>query len=266
MSETRVVVEARDGVAHVRLARPEKRNGLDLPMFEALIETGKRVGADRSVRAVVLSGEGKAFCAGLDWGAFLAMGAEAGQRLLDRPPESPANIAQRACWVWAECPMPVLAAVHGVAFGGGLQLALAADIRLVAPDAQLSVMEIRYGLVPDMSATKTLARLARPDVVRELVYTGRVISGVEAVSLGLATRVESDPLTAALATAREIASKSPHAIRAAKRLFASTSDLDVAAAFRLETELQLTLLGSANQTEAVMASMAKRDPVFADPE
>lgn len=263
----RVLITLEGHVAHVRLNREGKRNGMDLAMFEGLIAAGERVAADRSIRAVVLSGEGKAFCAGLDWGAFLAMGADVGQKLLERDlTKSPANLAQRACWVWQEVPVPVIAAVQGAAYGGGLQLALAADVRLVAPDAQLSVMEIKYGLIPDMSATQTLARLVRPDVALELVFTGRVVAAEEAVRIGLATRLSERALEEAQDLARAIAARSPDAIRAAKRLFRGAHAADVAASFRLETELQIALLGSANQMEAVQATMAKRDPVFTDPE
>ena len=266
-SQDRVVVSIEDHVAHVRLNRADKRNGLDLPMFEALIAAGERMIADRSVRSVVLSGEGKAFCAGLDWMAFLSMGGEAGQKLLARDPSrSPANVAQRCCWVWSEVPVPVIAAVHGVAFGGGLQLALACDLRFVSPDAQLSVMEVRYGLVPDMSASQTLLRLVRPDVAKELMYTGRVVGAEEAVQIGLATKIEPHPVTAAKDLARTIAQQSPQAIRAAKALADRAPLLDVAGSFQLETELQLGLLGTPNQMEAVQAVMGKRAPSFRDPE
>lgn len=267
MSEPdRITVSVEDRVAHVRLNRPDKRNGLDLAMFEGLIEAGERVAADRSVRAVVLSGEGKSFCAGLDWMAFLSMGADVGAKLLARDARSPANVAQRACWIWAEVPVPVIAAVHGAAVGGGLQLALACDVRIVTPDAQLSVMEIRYGLIPDMSASQTLLRLVRPDVAKELMYTGRTVSGEEAVRIGLATRTASDPLAEAFALARTIAAQSPHAIRSAKALADRAPHMSVADAFALETDLQIALLGSPNQMEAVQAVMAKRASSFRDPE
>lgn len=262
----RVVVSLDGHVAHVRLSREDKRNGLDLAMFDALIAAGERLIADRSVRAVVLSGAGKAFCAGLDWGAFLSMGPEGGQRLLSRDPKvSPANVAQRACWIWQEVPVPVIAAVHGVAYGGGLQLALGADIRILSPDAQLSVMEIKYGLVPDMSITRTLPRLVRADVLKELVFTGRIVGAEEAVRLGLGTRISEQPLESAMALAKEIASKSPDAIRAGKKLLDTAPFMSVAEALALETELQLPMLGSPNQMEAVQAVMAKREPTFRDP-
>ena len=262
----RVTITLEAGVADVRLNRPDKRNGLDLAMFSALIATGEQLAADKRVRAVVLSGEGKAFCAGLDWAAFLAMGMDGPARLLDRPGPSPANVAQRACWIWAEVPVPVIAAVHGVAFGGGLQLALACDLRIAAPDAQLAVMELRYGLIPDMSASKTLLRLVRPDLARELIYTGRIVGAEEAARIGLVTRLAADPRAEALALARTIAGQSPQAIRAAKALCEEAPDLDVAAALRRETELQLPLLGSPNQLEAVQAVMTRRPATFRDPE
>ena len=209
MSE-RVRVTLADGVADVRLNRPEKLNALDPPMFEGLVETGRALAVDPSVRAVVLSGEGRGFCAGLDFASFMALGSATAARGCSRARSgSPVNFAQRAAWVWTEVPVPVIAAVHGVAYGGGLQIALAADVRLVAPDAQLSVMEIKWGLIPDMSGTQTLRHLVRLDVAKELTFTGRVVSGREAVELGLATRVADDPRAAALALAREIAGKSP---------------------------------------------------------
>jgi enoyl-CoA hydratase/carnithine racemase len=260
----RVVVEISEHVAHVRLNRPDKRNGVDLAMFEALVAMGERLGAEPSVRAVVLSGAGASFCAGLDFASFLAMGP-ASARLLAREPGSPANLAQRACWVWTELRVPVVAAIRGAAFGAGLQLALACDVRLVADDARLSVMEIRYGLIPDMTASKTLLRLVRSDVARELVYTGRVVEAAEAVAIGLATRACADPVADALALARAIAQQSPSAIRASKRLCVESGDLDTVAAFSRETELQLELLGKPEQLEAVAAMMGKRAPAFGDP-
>jgi len=267
----RVIVSVQDGVADVRLNRPEKMNAIDVPMFQALTEAGRALARDRTVRAVVLSGEGRAFCAGLDMGSFQAMAgggaAGAGPNLLARDgSESPANFAQLAGWVWTEVPVPVIAAVHGVAYGGGLQIALGADLRLVAPDARLSVMEIKWGLVPDMSGTQTLRRLVRLDVAKELTFTGRVVDGAEAVALGLATRVEADPRAAALALARDIAARSPDAIRAGKQLLDASGLVPVAEGLALEERLQRGLIGRPNQIEAVKANLEKRAPRFADPE
>lgn len=262
----RVTVHIDAGIADVRLNRPDKRNGLDPAMFVALVEVGERLAADTRVRCVVLSGEGKAFCAGLDWPAFLALGDEGSRSLLARGPESPANLAQRAGWIWSELPVPVIAALHGPALGGGLQLALACDLRIAAPDTQLSVMEIRYGLIPDMSGSQTLFKLVRPDLARELIYTGRIVAADEAATIGLVTRIAADPHAEALTLARTIANHSPHAIRAGKRLCNEAPHLSLDASFRLETDLQLGLLATPNQIEAVQAALGKRPPVFKDPE
>ncbi|HEX4335457.1 MAG TPA: crotonase/enoyl-CoA hydratase family protein [Polyangiaceae bacterium] len=258
----RVTIQIDHGVADVRLNRPEKRNALDAEMFEALIDAGKRLAVDSSVRAVVLSGEGLGFCAGLDFKSFLG---GSGGDLLAREAGSLANRAQRAAYVWQEVPVPVIAAIHGVAFGGGLQIALGADMRFATPDAQLSVMEIRWGLVPDMSGTQTLRHLVRLDVAKDLTFTGRIVSGKEAAELGLVTRVVESPREAALVTAREIAKRSPHAIRADKQLLNAADLVSVAEGLALEEKLQREMLGSPNQIEAVMANMEKRAPVFQDP-
>jgi enoyl-CoA hydratase/carnithine racemase len=248
--------------------RADKLNALDMPMFEALVETGSALASDPSLRAVVLSGEGRAFCAGLDFASFQGMvqSERSGPRLLSTGSDaSPANFAQRAAWIWTELPVPVIAAVHGVAYGGGLQIALGADLRLVAPDAKLSVMEVKWGLVPDMSGTQTLRRLVRLDVAKELTFTGRVVSGEEAVALGLATRAAADPRAAALELAADIASKSPDAIRAGKQLLDRSGVGSVAEGLALEASLQRGLIGSPNQIEAIRANMERRPPRFSDP-
>ena len=273
MTNERVLVDIADGVAEVKLNRADKLNSLDPEMMIALGDAGRALAKNRAVRAVVLRGRGRAFCAGLDFASFQSFtdrgrGAQAdggGSAFFDRR-ESPANRAQLAAWVWTELPVPVIAAVHGYAFGGGLQIALGADIRIVAPDAQLSVMEVKWGLIPDMSATQTLRHLVRLDVAKELTYTGRIVSGTEAVALGLATRVAEDPLAEARALARTIAQKSPHAIRSAKRLLDTTVNGPVREGLVLEEELQRALIASPNQVEAVRANFEKRAPVFADPD
>lgn len=265
MSESpRVLVDRIGAVAHVRLNRPEKRNGLDLAMFEQLVACGLELRDARDVRAVVLSGEGPAFCAGLDFKSFMSQGKAGTDRMLERG-DAAANLAQRVAWVWQEVPMPVIAAVHGVAFGGGLQIALGCDMRYAKADAKFSVMEIKWGLIPDMSITQTLPRLVGTDVAKELTFTGRIVSGEEALSLGMVTRVCEDPLAAALETAELIAQKSPHAIRASKRMFNESAGMSVAESLAFETELQLPILGSKNQFEAVRANMVKETPNFEDP-
>lgn len=262
----RVSIEQDGGVAHVRMNRPDKLNALDAEMFEGLIRAGRTVASDAKVRAVVLSGEGRAFCAGLDFASFMAMGDGGGPSLLERGDDSPANRAQRAGWVWQEVPVPVIAAVQGYAFGGGLQIALGADIRLVAPDVQMSVMEIKWGLIPDMSGTQTLRHLVRLDVAKELTFTGRRVGADEAVALGLATRVAENPLEEALKVAGEIASKSPHAIRAGKRLLNASGMVGLEEGLRIEEREQMQLIGSKNQLEAVQSNMQKRAAEFEDPD
>jgi enoyl-CoA hydratase/carnithine racemase len=263
----RVTVVLNDGVADVRLNRPEKRNALDPAMFEALITAGERLKTEPGLRVVVVSGNGPDFCAGLDFGSFRAM--RTGDRLpgpVQLPlPDGPAKATgQRAAFVWTELPVPVIAAVHGNALGGGLQIALGADVRIIASDARLSVLEVAWGLVPDMTGSQLLPELVGRDVAKELTFTGRIVSGDEAVRIGLATRAEPDPLTAAFAMAKEIARHSPHAIRAAKRLLNLAGRCDLASGFAAEQHEIRALIGSPNQVEAVTARLEKRDPTFAE--
>ncbi|MBR0970870.1 crotonase/enoyl-CoA hydratase family protein [Bradyrhizobium japonicum] len=268
--EERVSISISEGVADVRLVRADKMNALDQAMFEALVAATDRLSKDKSVRVVVLSGEGRAFCAGLDMGRFAAMKEKGGNgipggenRDLTARTHGQANFAQQAVWGWRQLPVPVIAAVHGVAFGGGFQLSLGADMRFLSPDARMSVMEIKWGLVPDMAGTPILASLVRDDILRDLTYTGRVFSAQEAMTYGLATRICDDPRATALDVAREIAGKSPDAIRAAKRLLNNLS-VDPGPALLAESVEQQKLIGSANQTEAVRANLEKRAPKFAD--
>ena len=271
--EQRIRITMTDGVADVRLSRPDKMNALDQAMFEALVETGSGLAKQPGLRAVVISGEGRAFCAGLDMGRFAQMAgpAEGGKTIstelrLGTRSHGIANAAQYAVLVWRDIPVPVIAAVHGVAFGGGFQLALGADMRFVAPDTKMSVMEIKWGLVPDMGGMLLMPQLARGDVIRDVTFSGRVFSGSEALALGFATRVCDDPHTEAMAFAREVAGKSPHAIRANKRLMRVTEAGDAAAILQAESDEQIKLIGSANQKEAVTANLQKRAPNFAEVE
>src|ERR1700760_3251191 len=268
--EQRVLITITDGVADVRLVRADKMNALDAAMFDSLVAAIDRLSKEKGVRAVVLSGEGRAFCAGLDMGRFQAMKESGGngvaggeKRDLSIRTHGQANFAQQAVWGWRQLPVPVIAAIQGVAFGGGFQLALGADMRFLTPDARMSIMEIKWGLVPDMAGTPILASLVRDDILRELTYTGRIFSAQEAMSYGLATQICDDPRTVGLAMAREIAGKSPDAIRAAKRMLNKLS-VDPGPALLAESIEQQTLLGSINQLEAVRANIEKRAPCFAD--
>jgi len=266
--QERVSISVSEGVADVRLVRADKMNALDAAMFEALVAAAERLSKENGIRAVVLSGEGRAFCAGLDMGRFAAMAetggnAVPGGRDLAVRSHGKANFAQQSVWGWRQLPVPVIAAVHGVAFGGGFQLALGADMRFLTPDARMSIMEVKWGLVPDMAGTPILASLVRDDILRELTYTGRVFSAQEALTYGLATRICDDPRATALEVAREIAGKSPDAIRAAKRLL-NNLPVDPGPALLAESVEQHKLIGSPNQTEAVRANLEKRSPRFAD--
>ena len=268
--EERVSISISEGVADVRLVRADKMNALDQAMFEALVAATERLSKEKGVRVVVLSGEGRAFCAGLDMGRFAAMKEKGGNgipggenRDLTKRTHGQANFPQQAVWGWRQLPVPVIAAVHGVAFGGGLQLSLGADMRFLSPDARMSVMEIKWGLVPDMAGTPILASLVRDDILRDLTYTGRIFSAQEALTYGLATRICDDPRAAALDVAREIAGKSPDAIRAAKRLLNNLS-VDPGPALLAESVEQQKLIGSANQTEAVRSNLEKRAAKYAD--
>jgi enoyl-CoA hydratase/carnithine racemase len=272
MSEPeRVSVTVTGGVADVRLNRPDKLNALDPAMFNALVDAGEGLAKDASVRAVVLSGEGRGFCAGLDFLSFQAMttedrgpaGTEGG--IDGRMPGRITNRFQQAAYTWTEIPVPVIAAVHGVALGGGLQIALAADLRVVAPDSRLSVLEIRWGLIPDMTGTHMLRRLVGLDVAKELTWTGRIVEGPEAVRLGLATRLGDNPREDALLLAGELAARSPEAVRAAKRLLNQSGLVSQGQQFVDESREMGALIGSPNQAEAVAAYFEKRPPVFADP-
>src|ERR1700738_4818463 len=268
--EPRVSVTISEGVADVRLVRVDKMNALDAAMFDALVTTSGRLSREKGRRAVLLSGEGRAFCAGLDMGRFAAMKENGGngiaggeRRDLTERPHGPANFPQQAVWGWRQLPVPVIAAIQGVAFGGGFQLALGADMRFLSPDARMSIMEIKWGLIPDMAGTPILASLVRDDILRELTYTGRIFSAQEAMNYGLATRICDDPRATAFEVAREIAGKSPEAIRAAKRMLNNLA-VDPGPALLAESVEQMKLMGGPNHLEAVRANIDKRAPRFAD--
>lgn len=266
MSE-RVPLAISDHVATVTFNRPDKHNALDVPMFEAILAAAQRLRRERGVRAVVLHGAGPSFCSGLDVVSIMQSdparpGLEA---LTDRVRGEVPNWFQRASHDWTALPMPVIAALHGSVFGGGLQIALGADIRIATPTARLSVMEVRWGLIPDMGITRTLPRLVAIDVAKELTFTGRTVDGEEAAALGLVTRLSDDPLAAAHRLAAEIAGRSPDAVRRAKQLYETAWTGETARTLALEAQLQLELVGSPNQLAAVAAGFAGEPPAFTDP-
>lgn len=262
----RVSVSIDNHVAEVTLTRADKMNALDMEMFEAISAAGEALRGNRDVRAVVLTGEGPDFCAGIDVSAFTALGgdpAATAKKLFSLPEGEVANFFQKPCIVWQQVGVPVIAALNGHTLGGGFQIALGADMRFAAPDVKMSVMEIKWGLIPDMGITRTLPRLVRADVAKELSMTGRVFGAEEAAALGLVTRVTADPLTAAREAAAAIAGKSPDAIRRIKALYDRTwTEGDARTTLQAEAKLQSEILGRPNQTEAVMANMQKRAPKF----
>ena len=265
----RVRIHRDGGIAHVQLTRPDKRNALDDAMFQAIAQAGEQLKHDAGVRAVVLSGEGLSFCAGLDFGGFQSMSERGSDTASDSGIGAMAegritHLAQQICWVWQEVPVPVIAALQGHALGGGMQLALGADVRIAHPDTKLSVREVHWGLTPDMTGTLMLSRLVRDDVMKELVFTGRVLPASEGAQLGLVTKLSDTPVDDAMVMAREIAGRSPDAVRGAKRLINRLSNAGAAEHFAAEREIIFKLIGSPNQVEAITANFENRAPQFRD--
>ncbi|MBN7797496.1 crotonase/enoyl-CoA hydratase family protein [Parahaliea mediterranea] len=263
----RVIVDVHEHVAHVRLNRPEKMNALDALMLESIVAAATQLANDANVRCVVLSGEGRAFCAGLDISALTGTpasdSAEASQlACLSERTHGIVNLPQAASWLWRELPVPVIAAMHGVAFGGGCQISIGADMRYAAPDTRISIMEMKWGIVPDMGGTPFLQQLVADDKLRELIYTHKIVTADEAERIGLVTRVCENPVEAALETASHIAHKNPDAIRAAKRIVNNAPFESAADTLLAESSEQDRILGSANQREAVSAELEKRAPNY----
>lgn len=250
----RVITELSEGVARVRLARPDKHNGMDFEMLAAVLEACRSLKSDRSIRAAILYGEGPSFCAGLDFKTVLSkpVRAAAGYAKLWKPTR---NDFQAWSMGWRELPFPVIAAIHGNCFGAGIQLALGADIRIAAPDAKLSVMESKWGLIPDMGGAALLRELLPIDVAKELCFTGRVLSGKDAQVLGLVTHLDADPLAAAEKLAAEIATRSPDAIAAGKFLLQDAWHDTESSALGFERQWQRRLMARANQRIAVKNNM-----------
>ena len=269
MDEDLGEIDITDGIADIRFNRADKHNSLTLEMFDAIAAAGQALHDNPAIRVADLSGNGPSFCAGLDFSVMRSLLASeqdqtaAPDRLLTRA-DGPENLAQRVAYCWKSAPVPVIAAVHGVAFGGGFQIAMGCDIRIAAPQARFSIMEMRYGLIPDMSITQTLPELLGRDVALELTLSAREFLADEALTLGLVTAVNEQPLAAAHELATIIAGRSPQAVRACKQLYNDTWRSDAASGLALEAALQKSLIGSRNQREAVTASLEKRAPNFSD--
>ncbi|AAV96261.1 crotonase/enoyl-CoA hydratase family protein [Ruegeria pomeroyi] len=257
----RVSVEYKDHVAFVTLTRGDKMNALDQAMFQAIIAAGQEVAAS-DARAVVLSGEGKSFCAGLDVANFAAFAGQDPVEMLMPRSHGDTNDFQEVAMVWRRVPVPVIAALHGAVYGGGLQIALGADIRIAAPDTRLSVLEMKWGLIPDMGGMVLLPQLVRSDVLRLLTYTARPIGAEKAAEWGLVTDLADDPLAEATALAQEIAGKSPSAIRSAKRLIDQAEAMSREEVLLAESQEQAQLIGKPDQMEVIAAQMQGRAPVF----
>lgn len=268
----RVIINISDGIADVRFNRADKRNALDGDQFQAIVEAGESLKTNKKIRAVVLSGEGASFCAGLDLASMGGM-ANGGER--DNGEKKPSasdmedgritHLGQQSAWVWQEVPVPVIAAVHGHALGGGCQIALGADMRIAHPDTKFSVRETYWGLVPDMAGTVLMQGLVRPDIMKDIVLSARIFDGREAHEIGIVTRLSDNPHADAMAYAQEICKRSPDAVRGAKELL-NRMTLDFAAAqFAAERRIIGSLIGGHNQREAVMSDFEKRAPAYVDP-
>jgi enoyl-CoA hydratase/carnithine racemase len=256
-----VTCTVRDGVAQVRLDRPEKLNALTLQILDDLVSTAHSLRRDKSLRAVVLAGEGDAFCAGLDFGSVLRQPVKIAASFVPRPWRG-TNTFQEACWAWRRLPVPVIAAVHGHCLGGGLQLALAADFRFATPDSRWSVLEGKWGIIPDMSGVRSMAELVGIDVAKKLTMTAEVISGKEARDLGLVTGLDADPLAAADALIRQLSDRSPDQLAAAKRLFNGTWTSSPRRTFARERVEQAWLLAAHNTRIAREAATKRITPEF----
>ena len=259
----RVKIDISNHVAVVSFNRPEKMNALDPTQFNAIIEAGEQIAQDSSIRVVVLRGEGRAFCAGIDIGS-LSIDNGVGSEPLSKRTHGVANVFQQAAWIWRSLPVPVIAAVHGVAFGGGLQIMLGADIKFITADTRLSIMEMKWGLIPDMAGTQLMRHSVRDDIIRELTYTNRIFSGEEAVQYGFATHLSDDPTKDALALAGEIANKSPSAVVKAKKVLNEAPYLSLEDGLLMESIEQDQIIKKKNQLEAVFSQMQKREAKFED--
>ncbi len=259
---SRVSIDIKDHIARVTLTRPDKMNAVDLDMAEAIVEAGQSL-LETDARAVVLSGAGKSFCAGLDVMSFAKFAAGDPEAFVMPRTHGNTNLFQEVAMVWRRVPVPVIAALHGAVYGAGFQLALGADIRIAAPDARLAIMEMKWGLIPDMGGMVLLPRIAHSDVIRRMTYTAEPITGEQARDWGLVTELADDPHAAALDLATQIAGKSPSAIRAAKRLIGvAESGADEDTVLMAESREQTDLIGKPHQMEAIAANMAKRAPNF----
>ena len=258
----RVSLDIQDHVAVVTLERADKFNAVDIAMIDGLVAAGETLAADKDVRAVVLNGRGDHFSAGIDLSVFQSSDTVLSPALMAPQGDGDANYFQRPAMIWRELPLPVIAALHGICYGAGLQIAFGADMRIASPDCRLSIMEVKWGIIPDMGMTVTARGVIRPDRLKELAMTGRVLDGNAALDLGVVTELAAEPLTRAREIAAAIAGRSPDAVAAIKSLLNQALDASQAEALHLEASLQQRVMGGANQAEAVRANLDKRAPEF----
>jgi len=272
MINNRIEFSVENHVAHVKLSRADKMNALDNEMFDAIPMVGEQIRQDPSIRVVVVSGDGGNFCAGLDKSNFASILEKKGVSLNDKEPamvladrtHGIANALQYVVWMWRELPMPVIAAIDGFCLGGGLQIALGADFRYAKADSKFSILEMRWGIVPDMSSTQIMRHIIRDDVIRELTYTAKIFDAKQAKEWGFITEIVDDPLAHAMSVANEIAYKNPDAIRAAKKIIDASNYQTAEEGLLMESVEQDKIMGTPNQIEAVMAELQKRKPEFRD--
>lgn len=257
----RVRIHSEGNLGYLALTRPDRHNGMDFAMLRALVAARRQLAKQRHLRAVVVYGEGPSFCAGLDVKSVLAQPLRAALMATELYRRS-ANLFQRWSMDLRKLPLPVIAAIHGNCFGAGIQLALGADIRICTPDAKLSIMESKWGLVPDMGGIALLRELVPIDVAKELTFTGRVISGREAYALGLVTHVSDDPLEHARSLAREIETRSPDAVAAAKLLLQEAWLADERRALAAERKWQRRVIGRPNQRVAIRRNQSAADAAY----
>ena len=259
----RITTEINNHIAQVRLNRADKYNAVDMNMIYGLIEAAAKIKQQKNIRAVVIAGNGPSFCSGLDIPSIMAQPDNI-PKLLSSEAGYDANLAQRCALDWHDLEVPVIAALQGHVYGAGLQIAMAADIRIAHKDTLMSIMEIKWGLIPDMSLTATVPHFARQDVIKELTFTGKKFSAEEGLTYGLVTRLDEDPIKAATELAYQIAGKNPDAIQGSKTLLNQAWQQNRSDSLALEEKIQRTIIGSKNQMEAVQANLAKREPSFSD--
>jgi len=258
MSENRVELEIKEGIAFVRLNRPEKHNALDLAMFDGINRTIDKIKKDKNVRVVIVSGNGESFSSGLDVKSLLSSGKGALKLLWKWLPGN-ANQAQKVSIGWRRLKVPVIMALHGKCWGGGMQVALGGDFRFASPDCSLAIMEARWGLIPDMGGTPGLMECVSADHAIRLAMTAEPVDAKRAQEIGLITEVADDPLKAAKKLAENLIERSPDTNRVIKKIYHQIWSLSERRILAKETLNQIKVLFGKNQKIAVKRAQGKVD-------